>query len=163
MPTLVTHFVLAGTREEVSPARRMVVDKVRAWGVPLDAEAADGISLVASELVTNAVLHGDGPVTVTLHHRPGRLVIEVQDSNTRMPRAQCPGTEQEGGRGLVLVGLLAARSGWELAADGKRVWAEMKLPKAAPAVRATVLRQFFATRSSTSGRAMPEALTLAMA
>jgi len=54
MPTLVTRIVLAGTEEKVSPARRSVVEKVRAWGVPLEDETADAIRLVASELITNA-------------------------------------------------------------------------------------------------------------
>ncbi|WP_232626792.1 ATP-binding protein [Streptomyces alfalfae] len=141
----------------------MVVDKVRAWGVPLDDETADEISLVASELVTNAVIHGGGPVTVTLRHRPGNLVIDVLDGNTRAPRARYPDTEEEGGRGLILVGFLAVRSGWEPAAGGKHVWAEMELPKAAPAVRASVLRQFFAVRPSTPDRAVPESLPMGIA
>ncbi|MCT9091609.1 ATP-binding protein [Streptomyces sp. ASQP_92] len=163
MPTLVTRFALAGTREEVSPLRCKVVNKVRAWGVPLADETADEISLIASELVTNAVLHGDGPVIVTLRHRPGNLVIEVQDGNPRAPRAQCPDAEEEGGRGLILVGFLAARSGWEPVTGGKQVWAEIELPKAAPAVRASVLRQFFAARPNTPNHAAPESLTLAIA
>ncbi|MEV5938719.1 ATP-binding protein [Streptomyces sp. NPDC051994] len=162
MPTLVTRFALTGTEEEVSPARRLVVAKVRAWGVPLDEETADVICLVASELITNAVIHGGGPITVTLCHRPGTLMIDVLDANTRTSKVNFRDVE-EGGRGLLLVGFLAARSGWEPVMRGKRVWVEIALPKSAPAVRAAVLRRFFAVRPGPHGRTVPEALALAIA
>lgn len=74
MPTPVHRFVPAGIESEVPPARRQIIDKVRAWGVPLDEETADAIRLVASGLITNAVVDGAGPITVTLFNRPGRLV-----------------------------------------------------------------------------------------
>ncbi len=66
MPTQVHRFMLAGIESEVPLARHEIVDKVRAWGVPLDEETADAVRLVASELITNAVVHGAGPITVTL-------------------------------------------------------------------------------------------------
>ncbi|MEW2120486.1 ATP-binding protein [Streptomyces sp. NPDC005474] len=162
MPTLVTHIVLAGTEGEVSPARRTVVDKVRAWGVPLDDETADAIRLVASELITNAVVHGEGPVTVVLYHRPGSLVIDVHDSNPGAPTSRCAQAGDESGGGVALVDFLAVRSGWEPVERGKRVWAQLALPKPAPAVRAAVLRRFFATRPSPDVRTVPESLTRAV-
>ncbi|MFE9682774.1 ATP-binding protein [Streptomyces sp. NPDC006285] len=82
MPTLIHRFVLAGEEREVSLTRRKVVDKVRAWGMPLNDDTADAIRLVASELITNAVIHEEGPVTVALYHRPGRLVTDVVDGNS---------------------------------------------------------------------------------
>ncbi|WP_327354500.1 ATP-binding protein [Streptomyces sp. NBC_01304] len=163
MPTLVTRFVLAGTRGEVSAARRKVIDQVRAWGVPLDDEASDGVRLVASELITNAVVHGEGPITVTLYHRPGSLVIDVLDANRVPPQASYIELEDESGRGLALVDVLAARSGWEPADRGKHVWAELALPKSAPAVRAAVLRRFFKVWHETDVRAARKALVQAVA
>ncbi|WP_324789790.1 ATP-binding protein [Streptomyces sp. H51] len=130
----------------MSLARRNVVDKVRAWGVLLDDETADAIGLVASELITNAVIHGEGPVTVALYHRPGRLVIEVLDHNPSTPRPSWAQVDEESGRGLALVGLLASRCAWESTGRGKRVWAEIVLPMAAPAARSGVLRQLVVPR-----------------
>jgi anti-sigma regulatory factor (Ser/Thr protein kinase) len=152
MPTLVYRFVLAGTESEVPLARRQVVDRVRTWGVPMDEETADAVRLVASELITNAVVHGEGPVTVALHHWPGRLVIDVVDGNPSAPQTSCAQADDESGRGLALVGLLASRSAWEPSGRGKRVWAEIALPTAAPAHRAAVLRRLFALPAEARAR-----------
>ncbi|WP_234371707.1 MULTISPECIES: ATP-binding protein [unclassified Streptomyces] len=163
MRTLVARFVLAGTYGEVSPARHKVVDQVRAWGVPLDDETADGIRLVASELITNAVVHGEGPVTVALFHCPGRLVIEVLDVSPVIPQPNFAGADDESGRGLLLVDALAARTGWESSDCGKRVWADLALPKPAPSVRADVLRRFFAGQHETDVGATSQTFVLAVA
>ncbi|MFE0252424.1 ATP-binding protein [Streptomyces sp. NPDC059010] len=163
MPTLAHRFVLAGEEREVSLARRTVVDKVRAWGVPLNDDTADAIRLVASELIANAVIHGEGPVTVSLYHRPGRLVIDVLDDNPAAPQTSCAQADDESGRGLVLVDLLASRCAWEPVGQGKRVWAEIALPKAAPVIRAAVLRRLFAARPKRGVVAEPGPLTLAVA
>ncbi|MET9891902.1 ATP-binding protein [Streptomyces sp. NPDC006465] len=163
MPTLVHRFVLAGTEREVPLARHQVVDKVRTWGVPVDDETADAIRLVASELITNAVVHGEGLVTVALYHRPGSLVIDVSDGSPLAPQMSCADDDDESGRGLALVGLLASRSAWEPSGRGKRVWAEIELPKAAPALRAAVLRRLFVRRPKRGAVAEPESLTLAVA
>uniref|UniRef100_A0AAU1U577 ATP-binding protein n=1 Tax=Streptomyces sp. NBC_00119 TaxID=2975659 RepID=A0AAU1U577_9ACTN len=133
---------------------------MRAWGVHLDAETADAIRLVVSELITNAVLHGEGPITVELCHRPGSLVIGVLDSNPGVPEASCPDAEAESGRGLGLVGFLAVQSGWEPVERGKRVWAEIALPKSAPATRAAFLRRFSLTRPGPHAGAESAALSL---
>jgi anti-sigma regulatory factor (Ser/Thr protein kinase) len=146
MSTLVARIVLTGTEDEVSPARRAVVEKVRVWGVPLDDETADVIRLVASELITNAVVHGEGSVTVGLYHRPGCVVIDVLDGSPQVPQVSTAGDGDESGRGMALVGFLAARSGREPTARGKRVWAEIVIPEPLPAVHATGLRRFFAAQ-----------------
>lgn len=163
MRTLVARFVLSGTYGEVSPARHKVVDQVRAWGLPLDDETADGIRLVVSELITNAVVHGEGPVTVALFHRPGRLVIEVLDASPVTPQPNCAEADDESGRGLLLVDALAARTGWGSSDRGKRVWADLALPKPTPSVRADVLRRFFAVQQATDVRAVSKAFVMAVA
>ncbi|MFF7371884.1 ATP-binding protein [Streptomyces tricolor] len=107
MPTPVHRFVLAGIESEVPPARRQIVDQVRAWGVPLDEETADAVRLVVSELITNVVVHGAGPITVTLFYRPGRLVIDVLDDDPSVRRTGGVQAEDENGRGLALARLLS--------------------------------------------------------
>ncbi|MEV5592886.1 ATP-binding protein [Streptomyces sp. NPDC052496] len=164
MLTLVTRFVLAGKEEEVSSARRLIIDKARSWGVPLDDETADAVRLVASELITNAVVHGEGPITVALYDRPGSLVIDVLDSDP-VAALKANGTEadDESGRGLALVGFLAVRSGWNLTDRGKRVWAEIALPRPAQAAWTSILRRLFADRPGPEIRGAPASLPRAVA
>ncbi|MFF7095314.1 ATP-binding protein [Streptomyces rubradiris] len=164
MPTLVHRFVLVGIESEVPPARREIVDKVRAWGGPLDEEAADAIRLVASELITNAVVHGEGPITVTLVNRSGRLVIDVLDGDPSVPRTRGAQADDENGRGLALVRLLSARCAWEPAGAGKRVWAEMTLPMAVEmSTAAAGPRGLFAMWAKRREEAEPKSLTATVA
>ncbi|MEU8567887.1 ATP-binding protein [Streptomyces pathocidini] len=142
MPTLVIRFALIDTEEEISPARHAIVEAVRDWGIALDDDTADAIRLIASELITNAVVHGEPPVQVGLSHQPGRLLIEVFDANPHGPLVSGAGAEDEGGRGTELVGLLAERSGWEASDCGKRVWAEVALPKPTLAVEDAGFHRF---------------------
>ncbi|GAA0919846.1 ATP-binding protein [Streptomyces thermoalcalitolerans] len=138
MSMLVHWFVLTGTEKEVPQVRREIVDKVRAWGVPLDEGTTDAIRLVASELIANAVVHGKGPITVGLRYRPGRLAIDVLDGDPSVPRTGRVRADDESGRGLALVGLLAACCAWKPVGSGKRVWAEIELPMVVPVTRAAV-------------------------
>ncbi|MYY08871.1 ATP-binding protein [Streptomyces sp. SID4919] len=127
MSALATRLVLVGKEEEVPFARRTIVERVRVWEGSLDEETADTIRLIVSELVSNAVVHGEGPVTITVLARPGGLLIDVRDGALDVPRPGSFGVENERGRGLALVGALAVRSGWEPFGRGKRVWAEIAL------------------------------------
>ena len=107
--------------------------------------------------------HREGPVTITLYHRAGSLVIDVLDCNSAAPQMSCPQGDDESGRGLALVDLLASRCAWAPSEYGKHVWAEIALPMTAPAIRAAVLRRFFARRPKHGIVVEPETLTLVVA
>jgi anti-sigma regulatory factor (Ser/Thr protein kinase) len=77
--------------------------------------------LVASELVTNAVLHGCAPIVFRADRRPDRMRIEVDDGSTRM------GPPSEGSRGLALIARVASAWGVQHRHPGKTVWAEVLL------------------------------------
>ena len=96
--------------------------------MPLNDELRDAVKLVASELITNAVVHGCGFATVGLYYADGRLLLVVHDGNAGKPRRKCSTGDDEAGRGLALVELLAARNGWEPTTNGKKVWAEFEVP-----------------------------------
>jgi anti-sigma regulatory factor (Ser/Thr protein kinase) len=94
------------------------------------------VQLALSELVSNAIRHGSGPVDIELVADAGTLRLNVSDSSDVMPRQPADAGFGPGGRGLMLVGKLA--TGW--AADqrpggGKTVWCEFNSPTVvAPAV-----------------------------
>jgi anti-sigma regulatory factor (Ser/Thr protein kinase) len=89
------------------------------------------VMLVASELVTNAVLHsGCEPqdmVSVELRLTPDVVLCSVSDPHKTAQVAEpAPDDRLNGGFGLRVVEQLAARWGTERERDGRyRVWAEM--------------------------------------
>jgi anti-sigma regulatory factor (Ser/Thr protein kinase) len=90
------------------------------------------ITLVASELVTNAVLHSgcarEDVLRVEVRVRRGGVEISVQDPGLSDQIAQPrPQEELEGGWGLRVVEQLTTRWGSERG-SGYRVWAEVALP-----------------------------------
>ena len=86
----------------------------------------DDALLLVTELVANAVRHGEGPVTLALTRDHGRLRVEVTDASPRRPRPRDRGVEAESGRGLQIVDVLATRWGSEPAGSaGKTVWFEL--------------------------------------
>jgi hypothetical protein len=80
--------------------------------------------LLASELVTNAVLHGTGTVTMTARLGPV-LRVEVRDGGARPPVLRRPPPESVTGRGLQLVDRFAVRWGHVREREGKCVWFEL--------------------------------------
>lgn len=112
-----------------------MVPRARHW-VARAAEAAGAqgmtlrlVALLASELVTNAVLHGPaaGAVAVAVERRRGQLRVTVTDESDDPPRRLDPGPTAASGRGLMLVDRLSAAWGVDERPDGKAVWFELPL------------------------------------
>lgn len=121
-------FHLPARETSVSEARRIVLERLRSWGVAQ--ESREDAELLVSELFTNAVRHTDSEkVGCELWMIGVRLRLEVTDEGggPLMPRPRQPGTEGEGGRGLLLVSVLADE--WGVRPDayerGHAVWAEL--------------------------------------
>jgi anti-sigma regulatory factor (Ser/Thr protein kinase) len=76
-------------------------------------ELTDTAELLTSELVSNAVKHSDGPVTVRLRTRTpdGVVRIGVMDNHPELPDPLPCSPDQDFGRGLFLVETLADRWG----------------------------------------------------
>lgn len=85
----------------------------------------DDAVLVASELATNAVLHGGGISAVAVTERAGAVRIEMHDRTRVPPVMGRQSVDGMTGRGLRLVASLSADWGAEPTADGKLVWAEL--------------------------------------
>ena len=78
-----------------------------------------------SEVVTNAVLHGRGTVTLRLHCGPDVVRVEVCDEETALPVLSTPSVQAEGGRGMSIVDTLATAWGVSPTSTGKAVWFEV--------------------------------------
>jgi len=105
--------------------RSRAKEAMRGWA--LLEEVVDTATLLASELVTNGLVHGKGPVELRLRLTRDRLVLEAEDGGSHMPRRRAAAQDEEGGRGLHLVATLADRWGARATDDGKVVWAELDL------------------------------------
>ncbi|WP_181384057.1 SpoIIE family protein phosphatase [Streptomyces sp. NWU49] len=131
--------VLPGSPLAPGSARALLRKALTEWadlGLPgaehLTGRVGDDATLIASELVTNAVVHAgtDVHLTCRLEEGTGALVVEVSDRHpSRAPR----GTEQEAppyeapeyGRGLPLVAALCEAWGVTYRPGSKTVWARL--------------------------------------
>ena len=115
---------LAAVATAASQGRRFVAEQCVAFGL---SELADTAELLTSELVTNAVKHTHAGPTVGVACEHGRLVVDVRDPDPReLARPRDPAAErgkESGGRGLMLVSLMADAWGVRTLGDeGKAVW-----------------------------------------
>ncbi|WP_322767508.1 ATP-binding protein [Frankia sp. Cr1] len=97
------------------------------------ADLVDDASLLVSEMVTNAIIHGSGDQILRADFTAGRLRVTVDDQNsTLISRQSDTREEDERGRGLMLVDALAHAWGVEAMPTGKRVWFELYVTEKLP-------------------------------
>jgi anti-sigma regulatory factor (Ser/Thr protein kinase) len=89
-------------------------------------ESAEPALLVVTELLSNAVDHGRGPVRVEVTPVNGSVRVEVQDGSPEPPRLQPPDPSRQRGRGVQMVDAVSERWGWTARGDGKVVWADVR-------------------------------------
>jgi anti-sigma regulatory factor (Ser/Thr protein kinase) len=108
------------------PSLKLLRDRIEAALPGLEAQVMGDIQMVATELVTNAYLHGRAPVRFELVAPPAgpTLRVEVSDTGPGVPRTQHPDVATFHGRGLLLVGKLTTAWGVAETEDGKTVWAD---------------------------------------
>jgi anti-anti-sigma factor len=112
-------------RNAPSVARAAVHDFCQAQRVGGDGDAAQ---LVASELVTNAVVHARTLIDLTLRLIPPHLHIAVRDCGDGQARiGGIIDESSETGRGLLLVDALATAWGTFVPDVGKVVWATVRV------------------------------------
>lgn len=117
----------------VPSARRFVRSVLDSWAL---GDVEDGVVLVTSELVTNALLHSGGSMWLELRATADRLRVSVRDTSPSLPTPRRRVSEGSGtGRGLLLVEHTATAWGTEPvdAPPGKVVWAEIATPATAAA------------------------------
>lgn len=106
-------------------ARSLASSLLRRWRT--SDQARDRALLVISELVTNAVRFGSGPVTVRLVKAGDHLSCEVGDTGNGRPRLRRGDVLDDSGRGLHVIHKLTTRWGVRWTNTGKAVWAELDL------------------------------------
>ena len=88
----------------------------------------DDAQLLVSELVTNAIRHARGPISVHASLRGGFLHLEVGDAAAEIaPAPRSAGPDDEGGRGMELVEKLSTRWGWRTNEHTKVVWLDLRV------------------------------------
>ncbi|MFI6845759.1 SpoIIE family protein phosphatase [Kitasatospora sp. NBC_00085] len=122
-PEQVAQWEVPSDPAAVGEVRAAVSEKLALWGLD---EAAFVTELILSELVTNAIRYGSGPIRVRLL-RDRTLICEVSDGSSTSPHLRYAATTDEGGRGLFLVAQFADRWGTRYTATGKVIWTEQPL------------------------------------
>lgn len=106
--------------------RRFVRDALVSCALP---ELVDTAVLLASELITNAVLHGRSEVELTVEVNRAGVKVSTADLNSRMPVMQSADEFALDGRGIAIVNLMASQWGVTATEDGKVVWFCLDLPR----------------------------------
>jgi anti-sigma regulatory factor (Ser/Thr protein kinase) len=113
---------LSARPESVRRARYFV--EAAAARAGLEQVTVDLAAVAASELVTNAVVHGRGPISIRTVLDPASLRVEVQDCAPALPRRVDPDDARDHGRGLTIVDAFSQEWGCTVVqgASGKSVW-----------------------------------------
>ncbi len=131
----VWRFTASATDVSVPRARHAVRDLLDRQGVPLDDDITQGLLLIVSELVTNAVKHAallSPELAVEVAVGADWVRVSVEDNHPYRPTALETDYAQTGGRGLLLVREITREAGGacdveHTAGGGKVIWAALPL------------------------------------
>jgi anti-sigma regulatory factor (Ser/Thr protein kinase) len=120
------HLQLTPTADAPGQARQFIRVTLFEWG---HRPAVTLVEAVATELVTNAVVHADGPVELLMRLEGDTLHVAVSDYtiNDEMPHLRCTRPGAEHGYGLQIVQSLSIAWGCTPNHDRKSVWADLDL------------------------------------
>ncbi|WP_414496564.1 ATP-binding protein [Streptomyces sp. CRN 30] len=131
----VWRFTAPAVDSSVPQARHAVRDLLARQGVPVTEDLAQGLLLIVSELVTNAVKHAallSPTLAVELAVGAEWVRIAVEDDHPYRPTALETDHARTGGRGLLLVREIAREAGGvcdmeHTPSGGKVIWAVLPL------------------------------------
>ena len=107
-------------------ARSQVRVAIRDWKIPVDPDIA---LLLASDLVTNAIMHGAGEtLTLAIRCSRGYLRIDVCDQSRALPLGTDGPADMDAGRLLVLVAALSTDWGSFRTPAGKAMYFTLAFP-----------------------------------
>ena len=117
----ISELTLETSPAAAAEARDFVERQLRGHTSP---NTVGNAKIIASELVTNAVLHGEGPPRLRITRSARRLRLEVVDDGSgQAPAIRDEGAEATAGQGLSVVEGLSVR--WGAFEGTTHVWAEL--------------------------------------
>jgi len=97
------------------------------FGAEMDEDLLHSAQLLASELATNAYVHGQGAIELRAALDEDRLLVEVTDEGSGFEReVGARSLDELGGRGLGIVDAEASR--WGIHEGTTHVWFELERP-----------------------------------
>jgi anti-sigma regulatory factor (Ser/Thr protein kinase) len=129
LPEHSASWLLGRELTEARNAREQARKALSQWEL---SEHADDTELIVSELVANAIRHGEGQIGVRISYDGTQLRVEVHDDGAGRPVRHPVAAEAESGRGLKLVDGLLGPDGTrgvtdDEAGDGKTVYVAIPL------------------------------------
>jgi anti-anti-sigma factor len=125
-PRLQERLALGPVPTAVRASREFVREVCDRWGLQ---ELAEPAALLASELVTNAVVHARTAMELRVKLRGPRLHVDVRDQDPNLARLLAAKEGGDRGRGLAIVDQVASAWGVrQRKAGGKTVWFTLDLP-----------------------------------
>ncbi|MHB1068186.1 MAG: ATP-binding protein [Candidatus Nanopelagicales bacterium] len=118
------HWTLPADHSAERLARDAITEALPRDG--LDPRMVDDVVLATSELVSNAVDHGQAPIHLELETEAGRVHVTVSDAGTGQPAPRVAVDGAARGRGLSIVAQLATDWGWQRKDGRLHVWAEFR-------------------------------------
>ena len=107
-------------------ARRLAERALQGWNL---SDRTDDVLLVTTELVQNVTQHTDDGGELRVFLDGDSILVEVTDTDPRMPLVRQPEPGRIGGRGMLLIAGVARTWGSRPAAwagrAGKTVWAKI--------------------------------------
>jgi anti-sigma regulatory factor (Ser/Thr protein kinase) len=126
LPRAEARLSLPDGPESAGAARRFAAEACGRWGLP---EYVWAVSLLVSELATNAYLHAASPAELICTYADGRVRVAVRDPVGELPTRTPLAPDQEHGRGLFLVHRLSDACGVVPTVDGGKVaWSLLPAP-----------------------------------
>ncbi|MGW3882799.1 SpoIIE family protein phosphatase [Streptomyces sp. NPDC005055] len=116
----------------VKAARSFMDDRLSVWGLT---QMSDALQLIASEIVTNALIHAGSDVDIRLREFADHVRLEVRDSDINPPvpsplaLSEEENAEAEHGRGLLIVEALSGLWNSSPNGRGKTVSVEVPIPE----------------------------------